>query len=92
KKSLELNPKELDAMNYLGLALMAVGKNDEALSYFNLGISLKPGTWEMVFNRGLALMALGRVSEAAAAFRDTLALNPRYAQAKSKLDILEKNN
>ncbi|MBF0488329.1 MAG: tetratricopeptide repeat protein [Nitrospirae bacterium] len=92
KKSLELNPKELDAMNYVGLALMAVGKNDEALTYFNRGLSLEPGTWEMVFNRGLALIALGRPSEAAAAFKETLALNPRYAPAKNKLDILEKNN
>ncbi|MEO5358820.1 MAG: tetratricopeptide repeat protein [Nitrospirota bacterium] len=90
RKSLELNPKDLDVINYLGLVLMYTGKNDQALSYFNRGLALKPGTWEMVFNKGLALMALGRAAEAAAAFRETLAINPDYVPAKNKLELIEK--
>jgi tetratricopeptide (TPR) repeat protein len=87
KKSIELNPKDLDAINYLGLALMSVGKNEEAISYFNRGLAVKAGTWEMVFNKGLALMALGRLSEAAVCFKEVLRLNPAYAPAKNKLEL-----
>ncbi|MBF0318394.1 MAG: tetratricopeptide repeat protein [Nitrospirae bacterium] len=90
KKSLALNPKDLDAINYLGLALMSVGNNEEALSSFNRALALEADRWEILFNKGLALITLRRLSEAEACFKETLRLNPGYAPAKNKLDMLER--
>jgi tetratricopeptide (TPR) repeat protein len=90
RKSIELAPKDLDTINYLGLALMFTGKNEEALSYFNRALALKAGRWEILYNKGLALMSMGRLPEAEACFNETLRLNPAYAPAKNKLDMLER--
>ncbi len=85
-----------DALNLLGVLLVAQGRPDEALPAYRRAVELRPGYAEVCSNLGNALLALGRFEEAAAAYRQAIELRPDlpevYAnlggalQAQGKLD------
>ena len=41
--AIKLNPDFADAHNNLGVALVAEGKNEEAISHYKMAIKLNPG-------------------------------------------------
>ena len=49
KKLIKLNPKIFFLYNLLGLILVGQGKNDEAIEYYEKGISIKPD-YAMIYN------------------------------------------
>lgn len=62
--------------NNLGAALQEAGRVDEAISRYQLAISLDPGYTPALNNLGTALRAAGRVAEAIDVYRRALAHQP----------------
>jgi tetratricopeptide (TPR) repeat protein len=69
------------ALNNKGIALDKLGKQQEALSYFNKVIDLNPKYAEAWYNKGLVLKKLGRIMEALTCFDKTLMIRPADALA-----------
>lgn len=61
---LEIVPKQVDAMNELGLCLAAIGKNDEAISTFSKAIELRPKDYEIICNRGMTYLQINDIENA----------------------------
>jgi predicted O-linked N-acetylglucosamine transferase (SPINDLY family) len=68
-------------VNY-GLALSAMGRNDEALASFDRALAAGADPFATHFNRGNALRALGRPAEALAAYERALAQDGAQAGAR----------
>lgn len=88
-----LRPSSHEVHRNLGLALMSVGRFDEAIGAFRRSSALRPlaATWT---NLGVALAAKGRAEDAIAAHRQCLALQPDFAEGHYNLGnaLLEKGN
>jgi tetratricopeptide (TPR) repeat protein len=68
--------RDAEGLFYLGVALAALQRYEEALAAFNRAIALRPvdpGAWN---NKGVALAALQRYEEALAAFNRAIELRP----------------
>ena len=93
--AIELDRAFMRAWDNLGLSYDALGRFDEAVRSFEEAIRLNgeqktPSPWPS-FNLGLLLTRLDRLDEAEARFRESLASDPRFAQAHYQLGlVLEK--
>jgi tetratricopeptide (TPR) repeat protein len=76
-------PENSRGQRNLGVALMGLDRNEEALLYLQEAIALDPQTPYARVNLAVALIALGRVDAAEAHLRDALELLPSYADAHS---------
>jgi tetratricopeptide (TPR) repeat protein len=85
KAALQLWPDFADAHNNLGLALSALGRNEEAVEHFQAAVKLRPDDGQTHSNLGNALRALGNTDEALEHFRKAVELNPRLALAHTNL-------
>jgi tetratricopeptide (TPR) repeat protein len=63
-----------------GVALVDLGKYEEALVYFDKAIELNPNDAEVWDNKGIALGHLGKHDEALACFNKALEQNPNNAE------------
>src|SRR5262249_53504289 len=59
-----------------GMALMALGRHDDALASFDQGLEVAPRNRSLLYGLGCSLLALGRAEEALAAFDKSLAITP----------------
>lgn len=82
---LELNPHHVDALSNRGLALVGLGRFNDAIPCIENAISLTPDAPDLHFNLGTALDELWRYDEAAAAYQRCIALAPDYAPAHYNL-------
>jgi Flp pilus assembly protein TadD len=73
---------------YLGSALLAQGKLDEAIQHYSEALRLKPQFVEAWNNLGLALMMQGKLDEAVPCFAEALRLKPDNATAHKNLGAL----
>ena len=80
-RAVELNPKQKQAWNNLGLADFRLGKLDEATAAFRRQIALDPADPHANEYLGLSLERLGKNDEAAAAFRRQTEIDPLDANA-----------
>jgi len=76
-------PENSRGQRNLGVALMGLDRNEEALLYLQEAIALDPQTPYARVNLAVTLIALGRVDAAEAHLRDALELLPSYADAHS---------
>ncbi len=83
--------RELDLK---GLVLYFLGKNNEAISFFDKALAINPNDVDVLTNRGIALHFLGKYNEAISFFDKALAINPNYKLASDNkclaLDALYK--
>lgn len=79
RATLERNPSSAFAENNLGLALLAAGRQEEAIAHWEGAIRLKPDYPEAHFNIGRTLFKMGDFGRAAASFRRALLLRPHLA-------------
>jgi predicted O-linked N-acetylglucosamine transferase (SPINDLY family) len=86
--ALTLAPTQHASALDLGVVLLALKRNDEALKTLQQAADAMPDFAEAPFQLGLALLALGRQEEAEFALRHAIALDPRHAQAILNLAIL----
>ena len=73
--ALENDIRELDLK---GLVLHFLGKNNEAISFFDKALAINPNDVDVLTNKGIALHFLGKNNEAISFFDKALAINPNY--------------
>ncbi len=87
RRVLQIDPNNVDAHIWLGLALYYQGKLDEAIAAYNRAIQLNPELAEAHNNLGIALYDQGNLDEAIAAYNRAIQLNPESATAYYNLGI-----
>jgi tetratricopeptide (TPR) repeat protein len=65
----------------LGIALLRLGRHDEAIKVFDKAIQLEPNNAKLWWHLGNALMEAELSSEALLCFQHTIKLDPRHADA-----------
>jgi len=76
-------PENSRGQRNLGVALMELDRNEEALFYLQEAIALDPQTPHARVNLAVALITLGQADAAEAHLRDALKILPSYADAHS---------
>jgi len=73
--------------NNLGVALVAEGKNEEAISHYKMAIKIKPDYAEAYNNLGNALFAERKIEEAISHYKMAIGLKPDHANAHNNLGV-----
>ena len=73
------------ALQMLGAALSAQGRDEAALAAFESAAALQPPTPALLHNRAQALFRLGRHADAMRGYREALHLDPGLAPARARL-------
>ncbi|MCL0039418.1 tetratricopeptide repeat protein [Nitrospinaceae bacterium] len=71
----------------LGNALVAEGKNEEAISHYKMAIKINPSHANAHYNLGIALFAKEKNEEAISHYKVAIKLKPDYAEAYSNLGM-----
>lgn len=79
------------ALNNLGSALSALGRQDEALALFSRSIARNPTQANAYHNYGVCLVAKGDEEGARAYFEKAVALNPKLINPLVHLGLIESN-
>lgn len=82
---LSLDPRQPDALRFLGLIELQVGQHQQAVELISRAVAVQPNQPAAHFDLGSALRATGRLDESNAALRRSLALNPGSADALALL-------
>jgi tetratricopeptide (TPR) repeat protein len=85
RRSLALDPENLEAITNLGTLIYDLGRISEALVLYDQAIYIRPDDAAVRNNRGNALRLLGRLPEAEAEIRRAVEIDPDYADAHSNL-------
>ncbi len=85
KKALQLEPKDHQTHNNLGITLQELSRFNEAEESFRKSILLKDDFFEAHNNLGVTLKELGKFNEAAASFRQSILFNSEFAGAHNNL-------
>ncbi|MBZ0114661.1 MAG: tetratricopeptide repeat protein [Thermoanaerobaculia bacterium] len=86
-KAVNLDPQNLDAWVYLGLAQLASDDATGALASFERALTIAPTRPELHNNVGTARMETGDYEGAETAFRQALAIRPDFQEAQANLDV-----
>jgi tetratricopeptide (TPR) repeat protein len=81
-------PQGVDDRYMLGLALASLGYMEKALPHFEWVYVMRPGDPGVCRNLGLAHLLLGHREEAELFLRETLALNPKDEEIRTRLEQL----
>jgi tetratricopeptide (TPR) repeat protein len=81
RAALRTDPASGEAWNGRGIALIELGRFEEALDCFGRAADLHPGNRSVPYNRGNAFRGLGRHREAIAAFHEASSIDPGFADA-----------
>ncbi len=81
KKILIANPRQPDALNFLGIIRAQSRDFESAIDFIKRAISINPNNPASYYNRGLMLIELGKPAKAFDDFKKAIALNPMYAEA-----------
>jgi len=84
KKLIELDPSAR-SYAFLGLAYRHLGRFDEALKYFQLGLKQDPRNVSCLFDIGYIEERQGNYAKAEQLFQETLRANPNFADALLEL-------
>jgi len=87
-KVLEVNPRNADVHNNLGIILLAMNAPAAAESHFSQAVKLNPRFSKAYSNLGNALIQQRRLPEGIAALREALRIDPRLANAHLSLGVV----
>ena len=87
-RAFQLAPRDAIIINAIGLCLTLQMQFDDAITIYDVALSIDPGLPQTYFNRADALASLRRYDEAKAAYEQALTLHPAYADALSGLAML----
>jgi len=79
------NPECWIAYNNLGVALLDMGRRDEAVADFERAVEIRHDHVEAHYNLGNALLQMGRVDDAIAHFQKALEFDPGFEKAHNNL-------
>jgi Flp pilus assembly protein TadD len=88
EKAVGIQPKDPEARNLLGSALVAAGRNSEAMEQFRAAIRLRPDYGTARYNLARALVRAGKYDEAIQSFNQIVQQFPRDAQVRDELGEL----
>jgi len=74
--------------NNLGIALVAEGKNEEAISHYKMAIKVNPNHTLPYYNLGIAMTAQQKNEEAISYYKMAIRLNPNLTNAHYNLGIV----
>lgn len=57
---LKLNPTDIHALNYKGLALAGLGDYDEAIQWYDKVLAIDPNDSDAKYNKSIALLSLSK--------------------------------
>jgi tetratricopeptide (TPR) repeat protein len=80
-----LAPEDVSILNALGLGLMRLDLNDEAVSVLGQATASAPDFAQAWNNLGVGQMTLGRITAARASFERAAALQPGFAEPRGHL-------
>ena len=75
-QALTINPNNDFALSSKGVALLNLGKDEDALEYFNQALDINPNNDIALPNKGIALLNLGKYEDALESFNQALDINP----------------
>ncbi|MBL7043754.1 MAG: tetratricopeptide repeat protein [Pirellulaceae bacterium] len=87
QKALQLNPRNADALNNMGLVLMEQEKFEEARTYIAKAIEYRPDHKESYQNLGIILYNQHKLQEAVAQWHEALRIDPNYFEAHVTLGL-----
>jgi len=85
RQILQVDPRQADALHFLGLIAHQVGRSDIAVDYMKQSLAVMPYNDGFHYNLGLAYQALGQLGEAQASYLEALRLRPDCAEAHNNL-------
>ncbi|MYF96433.1 MAG: tetratricopeptide repeat protein [Holophagales bacterium] len=85
-RTLELDPRDTEALDRLGFLSFNAGRHEEALDYYRALLDVNPTDATAHSNAGVALLNLERYDEAARSLERSLELDPEQAIARAALD------
>jgi len=87
RQALQLKPLHARSQEGLGLALLQLGRLDEAYLHFETAHKIEPMNAEVLVHWGLVDMGLGNLGKAADKFQRAIERNPRNAHAWLNLGL-----
>jgi tetratricopeptide (TPR) repeat protein len=81
-RAIAARPAYADALNNMGIALQALGRNEEAVASYRQALAIKPDNADAYNNLGLALRGLNRLEEAIGCFELAQAIKPDHVDAQ----------
>jgi tetratricopeptide (TPR) repeat protein len=88
EKVLELNPRDVDTYNDLGLALHYTGKSDVAIETLKRGTTVMPSYQRIWLSLGFVLTSKGKNEEAKPALQKAIELDPNTDMGQEAKRIL----
>ncbi len=89
RKALELNPKNVDALHYLGLAFFGREQHDEAIRYLSEAAQMKPTDGRVQVDLGAAFIAKNQLEEAIRHLHQGVELAPDSHEGYFNLGVAE---
>lgn len=89
RKVLELNPKDVDTHNDLGLSLYYTNRSNEALDILRKGTQLDPNYQNIWLSLGFVLTKTARNDEAITVLQKTADINPDTPQGQEAKNLLQ---
>jgi tetratricopeptide (TPR) repeat protein len=86
-KILQVNPTDIHALNYKGLALASLGHYDEAIQWYDKVLKIDSTNVSALNNKGVALYNLGHYDDAIQWYDKVLAIHPNDSDAKYNKSI-----
>jgi tetratricopeptide (TPR) repeat protein len=81
----ELAPRSVDVLNALGLTLVSLNRQREAVAVYDAALRQLPGAAMIHFNKACALEDLSELARARREFQRTLELQPGHAETLARL-------
>ncbi len=85
-RTLELDPRDTEALDRLGFLRFNAGRYEEALEHYRALLDIDPTDATALSNLGVALLNLERYGEAARSLERSLELDPEQTIARAALD------
>ncbi len=89
KQTLDLNPKESDVYNDVGISLFELSKFQDAIEVFTKGIKMNKKDFKIVFNRGLTYLQLGKYELAKKDIDSAYNLSPQNEMVVKQKEVLD---
>jgi arylsulfatase A-like enzyme/Tfp pilus assembly protein PilF len=86
---LAVTPRNLSAINVLGLLGIKEGDRDKAIGYYKDSLAIDPTQFRIYSILGALALTSGDMGAAEANFRRCLELNPHFAEAMANLGFIE---
>jgi len=85
---LKINPKDVDALDAKGMALIELGKYNEAIVIFDKALKIDPNYVPVLYDKAFSLAQLGKYNEAISYYDKVLKIDPSNNNAIYQKELL----